>query len=33
MISKKADYKEQDIVRLQTEKSTMWEEEEKGGQG
>jgi hypothetical protein len=30
MISKKADYKERDIVRLRTEKSATWEEEDKG---
>jgi hypothetical protein len=33
MISKKADYKEQDNVKLRTEKSATWEEEEKGGPG
>ena len=33
MINKKGDYKEQDIVRLRTEKSATWEEEEKGGPG
>ena len=33
MISKKTDYKEQDIVKLRTDKSATWEEEEKGGRG